>query len=61
MKTQASILTTGMVKDILDGVAVGSLTRDEMEHALTQAFGFEVSNNDTDGDLAGYLEMCLEG
>lgn len=61
MKTQTPILTAAMVKDILDGVALGSLTRDEMEHALVTAFSFEVSEKDTDADLVGYLELCLGG
>ena len=58
---QQPLLTAAEVKEILDGVGFESLTRDEMVHALTAGFGFPVDEDDTDADLVGYLQMCLQG
>lgn len=58
---QTPILTAAECREILSGIRPDSLTRDEMEHALTAAFGWTVEEDDRDEDLVEYLQACLEG
>jgi len=60
-QTQQPILTKSDVQSILEGVRPSTLTRDELEHALTVAFGWTVEKEDRDEDLVEYLQACLEG
>lgn len=57
----ATELTVSDLRHILEGVDYGTLSRDELEHALTSCFSFPVEEEDRDCDLVGYLHMCLEG
>lgn len=54
-------LTVSDLRHILEGVDRGSLSRDELEHALRECFNFPVEEDDRDVDLVDYLEMCLNG
>lgn len=54
-------LTVAELRRILEGVDYGTLSRDELEHALTTCFSFPVEEDDRDVDLVGYLQMCLNG
>ena len=60
-QTQQPILTREEVQYILEGVQPASLTRDELEHALTVVFGWTVEEDDRDQDLVEYLQACLVG
>lgn len=57
MKTE---LTVAELRQILENVDYGTLSRDELEHALTACFNFPVEEDDRDVDLVGYLHMCLK-
>ena len=54
-------LTVAELRHILDGLDYGTLSRDELEHALKTCFSFPVEEDDRDCDLVDYLEMCLQG
>ena len=54
-------LTVENLRHILEDVDYGTLSRDELEHALKTCFEFPVEEEDRDVDLVGYLHMCLEG
>ena len=56
---QQPLLTAREVKEILEGVDCGTLSRDEMVHALETAWNFPVDESDSDADLVGYLQDLL--
>ncbi len=58
MKVQKPVLTMQMVKDILEGVDYGTLTRDELSHAL-EVWGIEAIEEDSNEELIEYLKECL--
>lgn len=52
------VLTPVMVRELLDGVQLGTLSRDGLENALS-AWKFPIEEGDRDEDLRGYLVDLL--